>query len=89
MITDRTAVMKALSRIGTPAEVLTRHGVAVRHRMARCPFHDDRSPSLSLFTGRDGKPRWRCHSCAVGGDALDLESALTGRPLRDVLRRWR
>lgn len=79
-------VEAALSRAGSPADVLRRHGVTVRGRMARCPFHPDKSPSLSLFKGTDGKERWRCHGCDQGGDALDLTAALHGCDVRDLLR---
>lgn len=75
---DKT-VEEALARVGSPEEILQRHGVTVRRRVARCPFHEDRTPSLSLFTGRDGKDRWRCHGCGVGGDALDLAERLGER----------
>ena len=30
--------------------------------MARCPAHDDREPSLSLTTGREGRLLVRCHA---------------------------
>lgn len=32
-----------------------------------CPFHQDRSPSLSIDTV---KGLWNCHGCHVGGDAF-------------------
>jgi hypothetical protein len=38
-------------------------------QMARCPFHEDRTPSLSLNLN---KGVWRCHSCSKGGDAYTL-----------------
>jgi putative DNA primase/helicase len=55
--------------------------------MARCPVHDDRSPSLSISAGKDGKVLVHCHA---GCDQRDLIAALqerglwqtTGRPLR-------
>jgi hypothetical protein len=75
----------ALARLGTPTDVLKRHGVAVRGRMAKCPLHDDRTPSLSLYRGRDGRERWKCHGCDAGGDALDLEAALSKRSVRDLV----
>lgn len=73
-----TPVQEALERLGTPEAVLERHGVTVRRGMAQCPFHDDRSPSLSLFTDRN-EPRWRCHGCGAGGDSIDLAQALGER----------
>ena len=30
--------------------------------MARCPAHDDKTPSLSIRQGRDGKVLVRCHA---------------------------
>ena len=35
--------------------------------MARCPFHDDGTPSLSID---EAKGLWRCHGCGAGGDAI-------------------
>lgn len=77
-------IERARERLGSPRDVLARHGVAVRRGMAQCPFHPDSTPSLSVFIGRDGKPRWRCHGCRIGGDALDLEAALTGKSIREL-----
>jgi hypothetical protein len=68
---------RALERVGTPRDVLERYGIEVRGRVALCPFHLDTNPSLSLFTGEDGKERWRCHGCDQHGDALDLEDLLS------------
>ncbi len=59
---------------------------------ARCPFHDDRTPSLSLFRGDDGAWAWRCHagSCGASG-RLELLGAALGlvekgdkQPAREV-----
>jgi hypothetical protein len=33
----------------------------------RCPFHDDRSPSLDIDTA---KGVWLCRVCTIGGDAI-------------------
>jgi biotin operon repressor len=45
---------------------------------ARCPFHDDRHPSLSIFKGDDGHWAFRCHAgaCGVGGSLTLLGAAL-------------
>ncbi len=47
----------------------------LRHRVQkgarswwRCPFHDDRNPSLTVTP--DGQ-RWKCFACAAQGDAID------------------
>jgi putative DNA primase/helicase len=46
--------------------------------MARCPAHDDRSPSLSISSGKDGKVLVRCHA---GCDQRDLIAVLQARGL--------
>ncbi|MBI4497071.1 MAG: AAA family ATPase [Chloroflexi bacterium] len=44
----------------------------------RCPFHEDRSPSLSIFRGDAGAWAWRCHagSCGAKGPLALLGAAL-------------
>ena len=44
--------------------------------MARCPAHEDRKPSLSISSGRDGKVLVRCHS---GCDQRDVIAILRQR----------
>jgi DNA primase len=85
---QQSSVRRALEELGDPFDVLARHGIEVRGRMARCPLHHDTEPSLSLFTGRDSKERWKCHGCDAGGDALDLEAALSGQSLAEVIKEW-
>jgi hypothetical protein len=51
-----------------------------------CPFHDDKTPSASVFRGEDGAWRFRCHVCDWSGDVFDVRARVTGRPLEDVLR---
>jgi GTP cyclohydrolase II len=41
--------------------------------MARCPVHDDRAPSLSISSGKDGKVLVRCHA---GCEQRDVITAL-------------
>lgn len=45
---------------------------------ARCPFHEDRVPSLSIFGGKKGSWRFRCHaaSCGAAGPLELLAAAL-------------
>jgi putative DNA primase/helicase len=46
--------------------------------MARCPVHADRSPSLSISAGKEGKVLVRCHA---GCEQRDLIAALQERGL--------
>jgi hypothetical protein len=37
-------------------------------RSCRCPFHEDQSPSFSVFPGNNGALRWKCFAgCGEGG----------------------
>ena len=49
--------------------------------MARCPAHEDRSPSLSISAGKDGKVLVRCHA---GCNQRDVIAALAVRGLWDA-----
>lgn len=46
----------------------------------RCPFHDDRQPSLHVY--REPERGWYCFGCGRGGSIYDLAAGLWGRPLR-------
>lgn len=51
-------------------------------KMARCPFHDDKEPSLSIniSTGL-----WFCHgTCRTGGNLLEFEAKLTNRTNKEA-----
>ncbi|MFG1288424.1 DUF7146 domain-containing protein [Xanthobacter versatilis] len=49
--------------------------------MARCPAHDDTTPSLSISAGKWGKVLVRCHA---GCDQRDVIAALSARGLWDA-----
>ncbi len=48
-----------------------------------CPFHDDRHPSFQVDPRRN---RWRCWTCGIGGDAVDLVMKLNGAAFPDAAR---
>lgn len=50
----------------------------------RCPFHDDRTASAGV---NHDKGRFRCHSCDVGGDGLELLMTQLGLTFKDALQR--
>lgn len=53
-------------------EVAERYGLFVtRHGMARCPFHEDHSPSLKL-----NEDYYYCFGCHATGDVIDFTSKL-------------
>jgi len=59
-----------------------RYGLEIRNRKARCPFHNDRTPSMSFKDGR-----FKCFGCGRSGDITDLVSGLLGISLRDAAKR--
>lgn len=54
---------------------------AGREWKACCPFHDDRSPSFTIF---DGGERFHCFGCGAGGDVLDYVQRLHAVDLREA-----
>ena len=59
-------------------EVAKRLGMELRQETptqakALCPFHDDKSPSLVIYSSRDhGRQHFYCFACGAHGDAIDL-----------------
>ncbi|MFM2090175.1 MAG: hypothetical protein RLZZ127_664, partial [Planctomycetota bacterium] len=73
---DRTDLINALEAAGC----------TVRGSSVVCAFHDDSNASGSIYTGEDGRWRYKCHACDAAGDAADIIARHTGRPLAEVLR---
>lgn len=51
--------------------------------IARCPFHNDRTPSFTIY---DGGRRFKCFGCGAGGDVLDFVQRAYGLSLPDAAR---
>lgn len=64
------------------------HGVALTKNgtgwKGLCPFHEDRSPSLSVTPE---KGLWHCFGCGKGGSAIDLVMMKEGLPLERAIAR--
>ena len=59
------------------------YGLDIKAHKAKCPFHDDRTPSLYFF--KDGC--FRCFGCGTYGDSITFTAQYLGlRPI-DALRR--
>jgi DNA primase len=50
---------------------------------ACCPFHDDKTPSLTLS---DANGLWYCHGCKRGGDVITFASELAGTDFTETCR---
>lgn len=67
--------------------IFQREGVELRQRgrsfWARCPFHEDRTPSLKVDPERQN---FHCFSCQIGGDSITFIQKLHGLSFKDALK---
>jgi DNA primase len=73
------AELKARAQFGP---VLERYNVEFTRKgsdklVVRCPFHDDRTPSLKIEPYR-GTPRFHCFGCKAKGDIIDFVKRIAG-----------
>lgn len=50
-----------------------------------CPFHQEDTPSFTIFTGKDGVERFFCFGCNERGDVIDFIEKLKGVSKRDAI----
>src|SRR5262245_40947334 len=60
-----------------------RRGERGRRLWWRCPFHEDKNPSLCI---EPGKPWWKCWGCSEHGGAAALVMKLRGLAFPDAIR---
>lgn len=66
----------------TTRAVAEHYGLAVNHNgMARCPFHDDHTPSMKI------NERFHCFACGADGDVIDYTGKLFGLSPYDTARK--
>jgi hypothetical protein len=66
----------------TARYVAEHYGLAVsQHGMARCPFHDDHTPSMKI------DERFHCFACGADGDVIDYTGKLFGLGPYDAARK--
>lgn len=63
-VKDRLPIAFVLATLGVPVEP------ADGKLVARCPFHQDDTPSFDVYG--ESLSRWGCYPCGAGGDVLDL-----------------
>ncbi len=49
-----------------------------------CPFHQERTPSFQVYTGRRGEGRFHCQGCGADGDAVDWMRKVEGKSYREA-----
>ena len=83
-----TAEVAEVKRRHPIEEVIARHGVELRPQGGRlggrCPFHEDRSPSLVVYPETAS---FYCFGCGVGGDAIDFVRRAGGLGFREAIVR--
>ena len=74
---DRGELERALKEAGVQS---------IRGNAIKCPFHDDRHASGSIY--RDSQAVWRvkCHGCQFNGDAFDVRARARGVDSKELLR---
>lgn len=87
---DRDVIHAVKRALSSPAQVARTLGLKVQQKggggvLVRCPVHEERTGSCSLFV-RDGVLGWRCHGCGAAGDVLQLFAAVHGLDVRRDFR---
>lgn len=57
-----------------------------RPKAIRCPFHDDKHPSSSIYEDEKGIWRFKCFACDINYDVYDVQAKLSNRTPADILR---
>ena len=72
---DITKAIPQISDLNSLVTVMNYYGVAVSKKgdkgfLGRCPFHNDKNPSMHLFVKNNGTAGYKCFSCGETGDLL-------------------
>lgn len=86
MTSDTDRIRREVSLV----ETAERFGVSLMKDgdewIARCPFHEDDTPSFTIFTGRDRVQRMHCFGCGAKGDVLDFTQQIKNVDLPGAIR---
>ena len=75
-------VFEAVKQSVTTRQAAEHFGIRVgRNGMCRCPFHDDKNPSMKADR------RFHCFGCGADGDVIDFAARLFGLPLYEAAQR--
>ena len=67
------SIFETVKQSVTTQQAAERYGIRVeRNGMCRCPFHEDKTPSMKLDR------RYYCFGCGATGDVIDFVSRLRG-----------
>ena len=66
-------------------DVCEKYGIEVnRAGFARCPFHNEKTPSMKIYKGDRG---YHCFGCGASGDVISLVQGLLGLPFNAACAR--
>ena len=75
-------LFKYINERVTARQVVEFYGIAVDgHGFCRCPFHNDRHPSMKADR------KFHCFGCGAHGDAIDFVSRYFSLPLKDAVQK--
>ena len=60
----------------------------IAKKSARCPFHEDKTPSFSLYQNAKSDSRWKCHAGCGQGDAIDFLAKFENIPIAAACARF-
>ena len=67
----------------TAGQAAEQYGIKInRNKMACCPFHNDRHPSMKV------DKTYHCFACNAGGDAIDFTARMFGLTILDYPYRF-
>lgn len=76
-------IFESVKSAVTPRMAAERYGLQVnRSGMTRCPFHNDRTPSMKL-----NEDYFYCFGCTSRGDAIDLTAKLFSLSAQDAAKK--
>jgi hypothetical protein len=52
-----------------------------------CPFHREKTPSFTIYAGRDGVERYKCWGCGESGDVVDYWQKTQGGDFGQAIER--
>ncbi len=84
------ALIAAIRTRLSPVDLFHRYGLTDMREIGRgrwagkCPFHDDDSPSLYVYTADANDMHWHCFGCQAHGDVFDLARRHFGLGFQEV-----
>jgi DNA primase len=82
MRTDFQTFIEILRDHNPIRDVLSEHITINHSNMAKCPFHDDKTPSLSIS---ESKELWHCFGCGLGGDVFRFLESINNCSFREAV----